>query len=112
MLPLAGRDRVLGTSKAAAYFRVRAKTVTSVFAAGCIAGGHTYVQAVIKQTVLAGVLVLLIAFFFTSCASDTDETLLAKPSVSQSEGTTVPGEKMGDDDRVTPGAMGSTNVHW
>jgi hypothetical protein len=66
---------------------------------------------VIKQTALTGVLVLLIAFLLISCASDTDETPLSKPSVSQSEGAAVPGEKMGDD-RVAPGPMGSTNVHW
>jgi hypothetical protein len=67
---------------------------------------------VIKQVALAGVLLLLISFLLSACASDTDETLLAKPSTSESSAAAVPGEKTGDDDRVSPGAMGSTNVHW
>jgi hypothetical protein len=67
---------------------------------------------VIKLAALTGVLVLLISFLLIACASDTEETLLSKPSTSQSSGIDVPGEKMGDDGRVSPGAMGSTNVHW
>jgi hypothetical protein len=67
---------------------------------------------VIKVTALAGVLVLLISFLLIACASDTEETLLSKPSTSESSSLAVPGEKMGDDGRVAPGAMGSTNVHW
>jgi hypothetical protein len=66
---------------------------------------------VIKQAALAGVLVLLISFFLSACTSDTEETLLSKPSTSEASAA-VPGEKTGDDDRVAPGAMGSTNVRW
>jgi len=62
---------------------------------------------VIKLAALTGVLVLLISFLLIACASDTEETLLSKPSISQSSGIDVPGEKMGDDGRVSPGAMGS-----
>ncbi|HMF45900.1 MAG TPA: hypothetical protein VKE29_04440 [Candidatus Udaeobacter sp.] len=61
----------------------------------------------IKLAALTGVLVLLISFLLIACASDTEETLLSKPSISQSSGIDVPGEKMGDDGRVSPGAMGS-----
>jgi len=62
---------------------------------------------VIKLAALTGVLVLLISFLLIACASDTEETLLSKPSISQSSGIDVPGKKMGDDGRVSPGAMGS-----
>jgi uncharacterized protein YceK len=63
---------------------------------------------VIKQLALTVVLVLLIAFLLTSCASN--ETL-SDPSSSQS-GAAVPGEKMSDDQRYAPGPMGSSNVRF
>jgi hypothetical protein len=68
---------------------------------------------VIKLAALTGVLVLLVSFLLIACASD-EETLFSKPSLSEnsSNGPDVPGEKMGDDGRVSPGAMGSTNVQW
>ena len=69
--------------------------------------------SVIKLAALTGVLVLLISFLLIACASDTEDTPLSKPSISEnsSESPDVPGEKMGDNGRVSPGAMGST-VHW
>jgi len=69
---------------------------------------------VIKLAALTGVVVLLISFLLIACASDTDETLLSKPSVSENSSSSpdVPGEKKGDDERVSTGAMGSTNVRW
>jgi hypothetical protein len=69
---------------------------------------------VIKLAALTGVLVLLISFLLIACASDTEETLLSKPSISENSSSSpdVPGEKMGDDGRISPGAMRSTNVHW
>jgi hypothetical protein len=68
---------------------------------------------VIKLAALTSVLVLLISFLLIACASDTEDTPLSKPSISKnsSESPDVPGEKLGDDGRVSPGAMGST-VHW
>ena len=68
----------------------------------------------IKLVAVTGALILLISFLLIACASDTENTLLSKPSISKnsSESPDVPGEKMGDDGRVSPGAMGSTNVHW
>jgi thioredoxin-related protein len=66
---------------------------------------------VIKQAALAVVLVLLISFFLSACTSDTDETLLAKPSTSEAAAA-VPGEKMSDDERYAPGPMGSSSVKW
>jgi hypothetical protein len=67
----------------------------------------------IKLGALTGVLVLLISFLLIACASDTEETLFSKPRLSENSSTSpdVPGEKMGDDGRVSPG-LGSTNVHW
>jgi hypothetical protein len=63
----------------------------------------------IIQAAVAGALILLIAIFLTACASPTNDTL-SSPSASQS-GSSVPGEKM-DDDRFSPGPMGSGNVRW
>jgi len=65
---------------------------------------------VIKRVALTGVLVLLIAFLLAACTSTTDETI-SSPSTSQSAAA-VPGEKMPDDERYTPGPMGSSSVHW
>jgi hypothetical protein len=64
---------------------------------------------VIKQAALTGILVLLIAFLFAACAPTNDT--INSPSASQS-GSSVPGEKMPDDQRYGPGPMGSGNVRW
>lgn len=61
----------------------------------------------IKQAALTGVLVLLIAFLLSACATSGDE------ATTSGSTATVPGEKMSDEGRVTPGAAGSSaNVHW
>jgi hypothetical protein len=65
---------------------------------------------VVKQAALTGILVLLIAVLLAACTSTTDETI-SSPSSAQS-GAAVPGEKMSDDERYAPGAMGSSNVRW
>jgi hypothetical protein len=64
--------------------------------------------SVIKRAALTAVLVLLIAFFLAACT--TNETI-SSPSSSQSAAA-VPGEKMSDDERFSPGPMGSSSVHW
>jgi hypothetical protein len=64
---------------------------------------------VIKQAALTGILVVLIAFLFAACAPTNDT--INSPSASQS-GSSVPGEKMPDDQRYGPGPMGSGNVRW
>jgi predicted small secreted protein len=66
---------------------------------------------VIKQAALTGVLLLLIALLLSACATSGEE---ATTTGSTSESTaTVPGEKMSDEGRVTPGAAGSSaSVHW
>jgi len=63
----------------------------------------------INRASITGLLILLIAIFLTACASPTNDTL-SSPSAAQS-GSSVPGEKM-DDDRFSPGPMGSGNVRW
>ncbi|HEY2681049.1 MAG TPA: hypothetical protein VGI59_06970 [Candidatus Udaeobacter sp.] len=67
-------------------------------------------RLVIKQAAPIGVLVLLIASLLAGCTSMTNDTI-SEPSASQS-GAAVPGEKMSDDQRYSPGPMGSGNVKW
>ncbi|HEY3659928.1 MAG TPA: hypothetical protein VGK91_01735 [Candidatus Udaeobacter sp.] len=64
----------------------------------------------IKQVAMTVVLVVILASLLAGCTSMTTETL-SDPSSSQS-GAAVPGEKMSDDQRYAPGAMGSANVKW
>jgi hypothetical protein len=66
---------------------------------------------VINRTALSGLVLLVIAFLFSACASTTDEATTGESS-SQSSAA-VPGEKMSDEGRLTPGAPGSSaSVHW
>jgi hypothetical protein len=67
-------------------------------------------RSVIKQVAMTVVLVVILASLLAGCTSMTTETL-SDPSSSQS-GAAVPGEKMSDDQRYAPGAMGSANVKW
>lgn len=64
----------------------------------------------VKEVGLTGILVVLIAFLLAACTSATNDTL-SGPSASQSAAS-VPGEKMSDDSRYSPGAMGAGNVRW
>lgn len=64
----------------------------------------------VKQVGLTDILVVLMPFLLVSCASPTNDTL-SGPSASQSAAS-VPGEKMSDDSRYSPGAMGAGNVRW
>jgi hypothetical protein len=66
---------------------------------------------VIKQVALTGVVVLLIAFLLAACMSPPTDETTASPSSSQSAAP-VPGEKMSDEERYSPGPMGSSTVHW
>ena len=47
-------------------------------------------RSVIKLAALTGGLVLLISFLLIACTSDTEETLLSKPSTSESSSVAVP----------------------
>jgi hypothetical protein len=63
---------------------------------------------VIKQLTLTGALVF-IALWFGACTSLTNDSV-SDPSSSQSAAA-VPGEKL-NDERYSPGPMGSSNVRW
>jgi len=66
---------------------------------------------VTKRAGLSGILILLVAVLLSACASSGDEATTGE-STSQSSAA-VPGEKMSDEGRVTPGAPGSSaSVHW
>jgi hypothetical protein len=62
----------------------------------------------LKKAAITGLLISLIGISLTACAPTNDT--ISSPSASQS-GSSVPGEKM-DDDRFSPGPMGSGNVRW
>lgn len=64
----------------------------------------------IKQAALTGILVLLIAFLFAACAPTNDT--ISSPASASDFGSSVPGEKLPDDQRYGPGPMGSGNVRW
>src|SRR5215831_1564475 len=65
----------------------------------------------VKHAAPLGVLVLMIAFLLSSCASSGDEATTSG-SASQST-TTVPGEKIPDEGRYAPGPPGSSgSVRW
>jgi hypothetical protein len=65
---------------------------------------------------LAAQLVLLVVFIFifTGCASSPRQEIMTEQPDASSQGAgAVPGEKVSDDGRVTPGATGSNaTVHW
>ena len=65
---------------------------------------------------LAGqsVLFMVFIFLFTGCASSPRQEIMTEQPDASSQGAgAVPGEKVSDDGRVTPGATGSNaNVHW
>jgi hypothetical protein len=64
----------------------------------------------IKRFARCALFFLAIVFLLSACASSDEGT--TGESTSQSSAT-VPGEKMSDEGRVTPGAAGSSaNVHW
>jgi hypothetical protein len=66
-----------------------------------------------ERFALRAVLFLVVASLLSACASSDDA--MSGDSVSQSatSGTPVPGEKMSDEGKFTPGAMGSSgSVHW
>jgi hypothetical protein len=66
--------------------------------------------AVNHRFAMCTALFLVIALLLSACASSEEPT--TSESASQSTGT-VPGEKMSDEGRVTPGAGGSSaSVHW
>jgi ABC-type glycerol-3-phosphate transport system substrate-binding protein len=64
----------------------------------------------IKRFARCALFFLAVVFLISACASPDEAT--TEQSTSQTTGT-VPGEKMSDEGRVTPGAAGSSaSVHW
>jgi len=66
-----------------------------------------------KRFALHAVLFLLVASLLCACA--TSEDSMSGDSVSQSatSGTPVPGEKLSDEGKFTPGRPGASGtVHW
>jgi uncharacterized protein YceK len=59
------------------------------------------------------VLFLVIALLLSGCASSGDSMSGDSDSQAAASGTPVPGEKMSDDGRFTPGGPGASgSVHW
>jgi hypothetical protein len=91
----------------------RAATVLGLLAVGP-AGRFPTMR---KKLGTAGIVLGLVVFCFTGCASTAgrQEIMVERPDAS-SEGANsspVPGEHIPDDGRVTPGATGSNaSVHW
>jgi hypothetical protein len=79
----------------------------------CIKHRQTYVRRVKKRFNLRAILLLLIASLLSACA--TSEDSMSGDSVTQSatSGTPVPGEKLNDEGKFTPGGPGASgSVHW
>jgi hypothetical protein len=66
-----------------------------------------------ERYALRAVLFLVIASLLSACASSEDSMSGDSASASATSGTPVPGEKLSDEGRFTPGAAGAGgNVHW
>jgi hypothetical protein len=62
---------------------------------------------------LRAVLFLVVASLLSACASSGDSMSSDSDSSPATSGTPVPGEKMSDDGRFTPGGPGASgSVHW
>jgi hypothetical protein len=62
---------------------------------------------------LCAVLFLVVASLLSACASSGDSMTSDSDSQAATSSTPVPGEKMSDDGRFTPGAGGASgSVHW
>jgi hypothetical protein len=67
-----------------------------------------------KKLAAQSVLLVVFIFLFTGCASSPRQEIMTEQPDASSQGAgAVPGEKVSDDGRVTPGATGSNaTVHW
>jgi hypothetical protein len=67
----------------------------------------------VKASALSGLLILMIAFFLSACASTGDEGTSSGSSTESTQSTeTVPGEKLSDE-RFAPGPTGTSGaVRW
>ena len=77
------------------------------------ARGRTFVY-MRKKLAAQSVLLVVFIFLLTGCASSPRQEIMTEQSDASSQGAgAVPGEKVSDDGRVTPGATGSNaTVHW
>jgi len=66
-----------------------------------------------ERFALCAILFLVVASLLSACASSGDSMSSDSDSSPAASGTPVPGEKMSDDGRFTPGGPGASgSVHW
>jgi ABC-type glycerol-3-phosphate transport system substrate-binding protein len=66
-----------------------------------------------KRFALRAILFLVVASLLSACASSGDSMSGDSASSSGTSGTPVPGEKLSDEGKFTPGGPGASgSVHW
>ena len=66
-----------------------------------------------RRFALGPVLFLLVASLLTACATSDDSMSSDSASETAASGTPVPGEKLNNDGKFTPGGPGASgSVHW
>lgn len=66
-----------------------------------------------KRFALRAILFLVVASLLSACASSEDSMSGNSASSSATSGTPVPGEKLSDEGKFTPGGPGASgSVHW
>jgi len=66
-----------------------------------------------ERVALRAVLFLIVAALLSACASSEDSMSGDSGSVSATSDTPVPGEKVSDEGKFTPGGPGASGtVHW
>jgi hypothetical protein len=80
---------------------------------GCIKHRRRYVHCVKQRIALLSALLLGTVFLLSACASSGDSMSGDSVSDSAPSGTPIPGEKMSDEGKFTPGGPGASGtVHW
>ncbi len=66
-----------------------------------------------ERFALRAILFLVVASLLSACASSEDSMSGNSASSSATSGTPVPGEKLSDEGKFTPGGPGASgSVHW
>ncbi len=66
-----------------------------------------------ERLALRAILFLVVASVLSACASSEDSMSGDSASSSATSGTPVPGEKLSDEGKFTPGGPGASgSVHW
>lgn len=66
-----------------------------------------------KPLAVLPVLLLVVALLLSACATSEDSMGGNSGSLSATSGTPVPGEKLNDEGKFTPGGPGTSgSVHW